>query len=399
MTHNLWSSNSPALFWQCRPEIPEDQWRLVIQKALPILGLSSLPDDVDQLLELVLGERQFGSTHWQLSRLRRTYYLIKPALPRQLTLILRQLQSPIALENFPLSWPIEDRYARFQWEIMRQLLLTSGQSSLANKSFWPFGNSFAFVLTHDIETKKGQAFVRAVADLDESFGFRSSFNFVPDLYSVDYELIDELRERGFEIGLHGLKHDGNLFNSYTEFMRQAQLINAHLKELDAVGFRSPLTLRNPEWMQGLEIEYDLSFFDTDPYEPIPGGTMSIWPFFIGHFAELPYTLIQDYTLTSILCERSPRIWLEKVDFIQKYLGMVLLNTHPDYLSNPLTWNIYNDFLSAIKQRDGYWHALPKDIARWWRARSDDTTDLFPASVDMGKVQLTPDGITVSCSGV
>ena len=31
-------------------------------------------------------------------------------------------------------------------------------------------------------------------------------------------------------------------------------------------------------MQALEIEYDLSFFDTDPCEPIPGGTMSIWPF-------------------------------------------------------------------------------------------------------------------------
>ena len=43
-------------------------------------------------------------------------------------------------------------------------------------------------------------------------------------------------------------------------------------------------------MRHLEIEYDLSFFDTDPFEPIPGGTMSIWPFFIGHFVELPYTL-------------------------------------------------------------------------------------------------------------
>ena len=117
-------------------------------------------------------------------------------------------------------------------------------------------------------------------------------------------------------------------------MRRAKRINAHLKELDAVGFRSPLTMRNPEWMQALEIEYDLSFFDTDPYEPMPGGTMSIWPFILGHFVELPYTLMQDYTLTAVLGETTPRLWLQKVDFIERYHGMALVNTHPDYLLNP-----------------------------------------------------------------
>jgi len=135
--------------------------------------------------------------------------------------------------------------------------------------FWPAGQRFAFVITHDVETKEGQAYVRAVADLDESFGFRSSFNCVPERYRLDHELITDLRERGFEIGVHGLRHDGKLFNSHAGFMRRAERINVHLKELDAVGFRSPLTLRNPDWMQALEIKYDLSFFDTDPYEPMP----------------------------------------------------------------------------------------------------------------------------------
>ena len=79
-------------------------------------------------------------------------------------------------------------------------------------------------------------------------------------------------------------------------------------------------MRNPEWMQALEIEYDLSFFDADPYEPMPGGTMSIWPFILGRFVELPYTLIQDHTLTAVLGETTPRLWLEKVDFIERYRG-------------------------------------------------------------------------------
>jgi peptidoglycan/xylan/chitin deacetylase (PgdA/CDA1 family) len=391
---NLWSSNHPARFWLCRPDVPENQWAVAIRRALPVLGPSLQPDNVDDLLALVLGEGQFGPGHWQLSPARRTYYVLKPSLPRQLTRVLRRLHGPSARASFPLGWPIEDRYARFQWEVMWQLLVVTGQQSISYYPLWPHGQPFAFVLTHDIETEEGQAYVRAVADLDESFGFRSSFNFVLERYPLDHELITDLRQRGFEIGVHGLRHDGKLFNSYAEFMRRAKRINARLKELGAVGFRSPLTMRNPEWMQALEIEYDLSFFDADPYEPMPGGTMSIWPFTLGRFVELPYTLIQDHTLTAVLGETTPRLWLEKVDFIERYRGMVLVNTHPDYLSGPATWKVYADFLQAMQRRGGYWHALPKEVARWWRARAAGVSEpcLAQASIREKDGDLKPSGI-------
>jgi hypothetical protein len=138
----------------------------------------------------------------------------------------------------------------------------------------------------------------------------------------------------------------------------------------------------PEWMQALEIEYDLSFFDTDPFEPIPGGTMSIWPFEIGRFVELPYTLVQDYTLTAVLGETTPRIWVEKVDFIETFSGLALLNSHPDYLLQPANWRLYEQFLQAMRRRDGsYWHALPREVARWWRARRQVATpDALPGAV-------------------
>jgi hypothetical protein len=146
-------------------------------------------------------------------------------------------------------------------------------------------------------------------------------------------------------------------------------VNKYLKEWNATGFRAELTLRQPEWMQALDIDYDLSFFDTDPFEPIPGGTMSIWPFSIGRFIELPYTLVQDYTLTSILNETTPRIWLEKVDFIERFHGMALVNTHPDYLKSKSTWDVYYQFLNKMKKCNCYWHALPCEVAKWWRTRS------------------------------
>ena len=391
MMTNLWSSNHPARFWLCQPDVPQDQWAVAIQRALPVLGLSLQPDDVDHLLALVLGEGQFGLDHWQLSPARRAYYLLKPSLPRPLTRLLRRLHCAYARVGFPLGWPVEARYARFLWEVMRQLLAVTGQQSMAYHPFWPDGQRFAFVLTHDVETEQGQAHVRALADLDESFGFRSSFNFVPEPFRLDHGLIADLRERGFEIGVHGLRHDGKLFDSHLEFVRQAKCINYYMKELGAVGFRSPLTMRNPEWMQALDIQYDLSFFDTDPCEPMPGGTMSIWPFTIGRFVELPYTLVQDHTLTAVLGETTPRLWLEKVDFIERYQGMALVNTHPDYLSDPVTWKVYADFLQAMRGREGYWHALPGEVARWWRARADNAADTTDRCLVWSEVELDEEG--------
>ena len=393
---NLWSANTPARFWCCQPQVPDDRWAVAVWGALPALGLSLQPHDMDELLALVLGEGQFGPDHWQLGLARRWYYTLKPLVPRALTHYLRRVQSPSARVGFPLGWPIEDRYAHFQWEVVRQLLIVTGRQALGYYPFWPKGQRFSFVLTHDIETGEGQGHVRAVADLDESFGFRSSFNFVPERYRLDRGLIADLRRRGFEIGVHGLRHDGKLFGSRAEFMRRAERINSHMKELGAAGFRAPLMMRNPEWMQALHVEYDLSFFDTDPYEPIPGGTMSIWPFTIGRFLELPYTLVQDHTLTAVLGEITPRLWLEKVDFIETYLGMALLNTHPDYLLDPVTWNVYADFLRVMSERQGYWHALPREVARWWRARGDASAEAPTSGEALGTVELTTDGIRVTC---
>ncbi len=207
--------------------------------------------------------------------------------------------------NFRLKWPVEDRYVRFQFQCLDSLLEQRGLDSIPYVNFWPDGKRYSFVLTHDIEEERGATFVREVADLEERYGFRSVFNFVPERYPIDTGLLQDLRQRGFEIGVHGLKHDGKLFSSRSLFERRAAKINQYLHDGDAVGFRTPYTHRNPEWMQALDVEYDLSFFDTDPHEPLPGGTMSIWPFQLGKFMELPYTLTQDNTLANILRAQTP----------------------------------------------------------------------------------------------
>jgi hypothetical protein len=366
-----------------------------IPKAAQVLDISNSNNDIEKILGLTLGEAQFGEDHFRLNQTKRLYYMVKPALPRVAIDFLKTLNSRLADDSFPLGWPVEYSYPEFHWEVMRQVLLITGQLSVDIRQFWPDDSKCAFVLTHDIETGDGQAFVREIADLEESLGFRSSFNFVPERYPLDLELMQELRERDFEIGVHGLKHDGKLFRSRETFMQRVGRINDYLNEFQAVGFRAPLMHRNPDWMQALEIEYDLSFFDTDPYEPMPGGCMSIWPFRIGHFIELPYTLVQDSTLRMVLNEDTPRLWLEKLDFLEHYRGMALVNTHPDYLKEPVLLKIYTDFLKTVKEKRAYWHALPREVARWWRLRSGAPDDEFSQRIKLGKIVFEDNHIIIS----
>jgi peptidoglycan/xylan/chitin deacetylase (PgdA/CDA1 family) len=375
MTPNLWSTNTPQKFWLCNPDPHAEIWNSAIQNSIHMLELPVAIKNIEDVLEYVLGEARFGRNHYKLGIVKNIYYLLKPFLPKSFIFQLRHNYNITSNGRSTARWPIESRYAKFQWEILRQVLLLSENNEIKFRYFWPQGKRYAFILTHDIETAEGQKLVPVLADMEEALGFRSMFNFVPETYPLDWGIIRELQERGFEIGVHGLKHDHKLFSSYANFTRRSARINQYLHRFQARGFRAPLTIRNPEWMQLLDIEYDMSFFDTDPYEPIPGGVMSIWPFTTGRFLELPYTLAQDSTLYKIMRETSPRIWFEKIDFIEKYHGMALVIVHPDYSAEGKLKEIYQTFLSTMKERTGYWHALPQELASWWKSRNDGGKDL------------------------
>jgi hypothetical protein len=368
-TARLFEGNHPARLWRPLEEVATpSQWAAAIAAAQNVLPAPARRDEVGAILEATLGEAQFGPGHWRLGRTRRLYYRVKPFLPRRLRVAARHVRHRAALRSAALGWPVEDRYAQFVMDVLRALLAMTGREHLDVIHFWPAPSRFAFVLTHDVETAEGQRNVLGIAALETRLGFRSSFNFVPERYRVDHGVVRELQERGFEVCVHDLRHDGRLFASAAAFAAAAQRINRHLAEYGAVGFRAGFTLRNPEWMQALAIEYDMSFFDTDPFEPIAGGTMSLWPFSVGRFLELPYTLAQDNTLLSVLRERGPRLWRAKVDHVAARHGLALVNVHPDYLVEAAGRGVYTDFLEDMACRDDRWHALPRDVARWWRAR-------------------------------
>jgi glycosyltransferase involved in cell wall biosynthesis len=257
---------------------------------------------------------------------------------------------------------------------------------------WPDGKKFAFVLTHDVEGPQGLAKCEQLLELEKNRGFRSSFNFIPEgSYRVSKELRDKVTGSGFEVGVHDLHHDGKLFASITSFKRKALKINQYLEEWGATGFRAGFMLRNLDWQHHLNIAYDCSTFDTDPFEMQSSGVHSIFPFWRedpanrsetgtpdsavrSGYAELPYTLPQDSTLFNLLGETSPAIWLRKLDWIAANGGMVLINVHPDYLrfdgdpTSQRTFPVvhYIKLLEYVRERyEGtFWQPLPRELARF-----------------------------------
>lgn len=214
--------------------------------------------------------------------------------------------------------------------------------------------------------------------LEADLGFRSSFNFVPEgEYRVSSQLRDLLVNGGFEVGVHDFNHDGKLYSSRGEFRAKAIRINEYLREWNAVGFRSGFMLRNLSWLGDLNAKYEASTFDTDPFEPMPDGAGTIFPFWVprakgGGYIELPYTLTQDSTLFLFLEEKGPEVWKKKLDWIAARGGMALLNVHPDYInfeggklqSREFPAAYYREFLEYVRTRYAgkYWQALPREVA-------------------------------------
>ena len=293
------------------------------------------------------------------------YYWLKPLIPRSAQLFARRIYVRNKAKRFKDIWPIDER-AGFP---------PPGWPG------WPEGKRFALILTHDVDTGRGMERCRALADLEESLGFRSSFNFVPERYRVQADVRRQLAERGFEVGVHDLNHDGKLYESRKTFVERAAKINRYLEEWESVGFRSASMLHNLEWLHELNILYDASTFDTDPFEPQSDGMGTIFPFWVSRdsskkgYLEVPYTLPQDFTLFILMKEKTIGIWKRKLDWVVKKGGMALVNTHPDYMNfdtgkggpEDYPHGYYREFLEYVRSKyEGqYWHVLPKEMTRFW----------------------------------
>ena len=299
--------------------------------------------------------------------LNKAYYSLKPILPWRLRLAMRRWRANLRRKVFADVWPIDPEAG----------------ATPPGWPGWPGGKRFALVLTHDVEGSKGISRVEQLMNLEKKHGFRSCFNLVPrGEYPVTDSLRNMLEESGFEVGVHGLEHDGRLYQSKDKFAAKAFCIREYLRNWNASGFRSPLMQHKLSWLHDLKVEYDSSTFDTDPFEPESDGIGTIFPFWVpGHdgngYVELPYTLVQDFTLFLVLREQNIEIWKRKLNWIAEHGGMALINTHPDYMQfcgckrerDEFPVSLYEEFLDYARKeyKGSYWAATPREVARHYRS--------------------------------
>lgn len=296
------------------------------------------------------------------------YYAIRPLLPRKLQLWLRRGHA--ARQTYPdfPGWPEEHAlHDLYDWLLVR-LEQVAGEP-VPYLHPWPDGHTSAFVLTHDVETAAGRDAIESLRAPERARGLRSSWNLVPERYPVADELLEQLWSEGCEIGVHGLRHDGRDLASRRMLRKRLPAIRAWADHWGAVGFRSPATQRSWDLMPLLGFDYDSSYTDSAPHEPRPGGCCTYLPFFIDDLVELPLTLPQDHTLFEILGMTDGSLWRAKVDALRSRGGMVLMIAHPDYVDCPGMLQAWEDLLDQLSADPGAWHALPREVAAWWRRRA------------------------------
>jgi hypothetical protein len=359
-------------------------------------GSLLLPFDPDEIVRNFRSERYLGITEQSsLARLialgRAAYYRVRPLLPRSLQIAMRRAFTRVQdRASFP-RWPTEPALHDFCELILRLFAGVAG-CRVPWIAPWPSGFESALVLTHDVETAAGVRDLTLLRDAELAAGYRSSWNFVPERYRTDDAIVRNLLADGFEVGVHGLRHDGSDLGSRRKLEERLPAMRGYAERWSASGFRSPATQRVYEWMPLLGFDYDSSYPDTDRYEPQAGGCCSWLPFFNEDLVELPITLPQDHTLFVILRRSDEKTWVEKAEFLRRRGGMALLITHPDYMTGPALLAAYARFLAHFAGDETVWKALPREVAAWWRRRA--ATELRPAATGWTAVGPAADEATI-----
>jgi hypothetical protein len=339
-------------------------------------GVVCLPIDPEEIVENLRYERyrDADNTSWTASPLvRSTYYWFRPLLP---LIVRKHLQRALLKDWTTLAfphWPVDRTVESILDQLLALSMKARGLERVPFVWFWPDGATSCAIMTHDIETLTGRNFSSQLMDLDDSAGIKSSFQIVPEgRYQVPGELVNEIRNRGFEINIHDLNHDGLLFATRERFLRRAAKINAYSVEYQALGFRSGGLYRNPAWYAALDFSYDMSLPSVAHLDPQRGGCCSLMPFFIGKIVELPLTTVQDYSLFHVLNDYSIDLWKRQLASITQAHGLASFLVHPDYLIDRRARKTYQtllEHLALMREQRKIWIAPPREVDLWWRERN------------------------------
>ena len=334
-----------------------------------------LPFDPTEIIDNLRLERYANSPGMESSLkkfFRKLYYHLRPFM--NLT-VRKQVQrfnaSNWRKRRFP-HWPVDTTVENICERVLLLSMEAKGVEKVPFIWFWPDGATGCLAMTHDVETEAGRDHCAELMNVDDAFGIKAAFGIVPEArYEVSSSFLESMRNRGFEVAIQDLNHDGRLFDSKEEFLRRAKIINRYGREYGAKGFRAAVLYRKPDWYDALEFAFDMSIPNVAHLDPQHGGCCTVTPFFVGDVLELPVTTTQDYILFHVLNERSIDLWKSQIDLILGKNGLLSFIVHPDYVMDHDTLSVYKELLGHLQElrsKAHIWTALPSEIDTWWRAR-------------------------------
>jgi hypothetical protein len=268
---------------------------------------------------------------------------------------------------------VDRTFDRLFEKLMITTIRANGSRPIPFIWFWPEGKQAAFIFTHDIEDEIGKAFCPSLMDIDDEYGFKASFQIVPEgRYPVEPDFLQNFRDRSFEICVRDLNHDGNLYRERSEFRHRAQLINNYCKEFGTAGFRSGVLYPNLLWYGDYQFSYDMSVPNVAHLDPQGGGCCTVMPYFIDDILEIPITATQDYTVFHILRQYAIDLWKQQIKTIVDGHGLLSFIIHPDYVTETKPQSVYRELLAHLRHQcneRNIWAALPRQIDSWWRQRN------------------------------
>ena len=315
-----------------------------------------------------------GEAHPASSLLGRSYYFLRPALPIAVRRHLQKFRlNGWRQLRFP-NWPVDRTVDALHEQLLLLSLRAANRQEIPFIWFWPNGASSCAILTHDVETVAGRDFCSSLMDVDDEFGVKASFQVVPESrYEVPESYLGCIRNRGFEIDVQDLNHDGRLFRERDEFLARVRKINEYGRKYRAEGFRAAVLYRRQEWYESFEFSYDMSVPNVAHLDPQRGGCCTVMPYFVGKLVELPVTATQDYSLFHILRDHSIELWKQQIDLIMEKHGLMNFIIHPDYVIGQKEMETYKALLTYLAQLaadKNVWMPLPKEVASWWRDRAN-----------------------------
>jgi hypothetical protein len=339
-----------------------------------IVVLPFNPSDVIDNLRLERYGRHFGCdalSRWK-RLLKNAYYAARPWMHIN---VRKHVQNAYlkGWREIPFPhWPVDATVEKLNEQLLWWSMKAKGVDRVPFVWFWPDGARSCVLLAHDVEEERGLDFCTELMNIDDSFQIKASFHLVPEeRYKISAALVQTIRDRGFEVDIHDLNHDGQLFDDKEEFLRRAARINSYGEKYGARGFRSAVLYRNQDWYDALDFSFDMSVPNVAHLDPQRGGCCTVMPYFIGDILEIPLTTTQDYMLFHLLHDYSLDLWRTQMDAITKKNGLVSFLVHPDYVIDNKARDVYRGLLSYLRQTkssERLWFALPEEVDDWWRAR-------------------------------